>query len=201
MINGESTTSPARWLIIGLGNPGAEYEKTRHNIGAALVTSIAAGSGVKFTSHKSRANVAEFKLGYGLSAPTIVLAILRCYMNESGGPTKSLADFFKVSGEKIIVAHDELDIPFQSLRIKFGGGDNGHNGLKSISSALGSGDYFRIRLGIGRPPGNQDPADFVLKPFNASERAELPDFFSRASTAIETLISHGLERAQQDFNR
>ena len=201
MINGESTTSPARWLIIGLGNPGAEYEKTRHNIGAALVTSIAAGSGVKFTSHKSRANVAEFKLGYGLSAPTIVLATLRCYMNESGGPTKSLADFFKVSGAKIIVAHDELDIPFQSLRIKFGGGDNGHNGLKSISSALGSGDYFRIRLGIGRPPGNQDPADFVLKPFNASERAELPDFFSRASTAIETLISHGLERAQQDFNR
>ena len=156
---------------------------------------------VKFSSHKSRANVAEFKLGYGLTAPTLVLATLRCYMNESGGPTKSLADFFKVTGEKIIVAHDELDIPFQSLRIKFGGGDNGHNGLKSITSALGSGDYFRIRLGIGRPVGNQDPADFVLKPFNASERAELPDFFSRASTAIETLINHGLERAQQDFNR
>ena len=201
MINGERSTSPARWLVIGLGNPGTEYEKTRHNIGTSLITSIAAGAGVKFTSHKSRANVAEFKLEYGLSAPTLVLATLRCYMNESGGPTKSLADFFKVSGEKIIVAHDELDIPFQSLRIKFGGGDNGHNGLKSITSALGSGDYFRIRLGIGRPVGNQDPADFVLKPFNASERAELPDFFSRASTAIETLINHGLERAQQDFNR
>lgn len=122
-------------------------------------------------------------------------------MNESGGPTKALADFYKVKGTHIIVAHDELDIPFQSLRLKFGGGDNGHNGLKSITSALGSADYFRLRLGIGRPPGTQDPADFVLKPFNSTERAELPDFFSRSINAIETLIEHGLERAQQDFNR
>ena len=201
MINGERSTSPARWLVIGLGNPGTEYEKTRHNIGTSLITSIAAGAGVKFTSHKSRANVAEFKLGYGLSAPTLVLATLRCYMNESGGPTKSLADFFKVSGEKIIVAHDELDIPFQSLRIKFGGGDNGHNGLKSITSALGSGDYFRIRLGIGRPVGNQDPADFVLKNFSSVEKPELPDFISRGSEAIEYLIKNGLTAAQGAFNK
>lgn len=197
----EGSSSPARWLIIGLGNPGAEYEKTRHNIGAMVVKAMAQSADARFTSHKARADVAEFKLGRGISVPTITLATLRCYMNESGGPTKALADFYKAKGAHIIVAHDELDIPFQSLRLKFGGGDNGHNGLKSITSALGSADYFRLRLGIGRPPGTQDPADFVLKPFNSSERAELPDFFSRSINAIETLIEHGLERAQQDFNR
>lgn len=197
----EGSSSPARWLIIGLGNPGAEYEKTRHNIGAMVMKAMAQSADARFTSHKARADVAEFKLGRGISVPTITLATLRCYMNESGGPTKALADFYKVKGTHIIVAHDELDIPFQSLRLKFGGGDNGHNGLKSITSALGSADYFRLRLGIGRPPGTQDPADFVLKPFNSTERAELPDFFSRSINAIETLIEHGLERAQQDFNR
>lgn len=197
----EGSSSPARWLIIGLGNPGAEYEKTRHNIGAMVVKAMAQSADARFTSHKARADVAEFKLGRGISVPTITLATLRCYMNESGGPTKALADFYKVKGTHIIVAHDELDIPFQSLRLKFSGGDNGHNGLKSITSALGSADYFRLRLGIGRPPGTQDPADFVLKPFNSTERAELPDFFSRSINAIETLIEHGLERAQQDFNR
>lgn len=197
----EGSSSPARWLIIGLGNPGAEYEKTRHNIGAMVVKAMAQSADARFTSHKARADVAEIKLGRGISVPTITLATLRCYMNESGGPTKALADFYKAKGAHIIVAHDELDIPFQSLRLKFGGGDNGHNGLKSITSALGSADYFRLRLGIGRPPGTQDPADFVLKPFNSSERAELPDFFSRSINAIETLIEHGLERAQQDFNR
>lgn len=197
----EGSSSPARWLIIGLGNPGAEYEKTRHNIGAMVMKAMAQSADARFTSHKARADVAEFKLGRGISVPTITLATLRCYMNESGGPTKALADFYKVKGTHIIVAHDELDIPFQSLRLKFSGGDNGHNGLKSITSALGSADYFRLRLGIGRPPGTQDPADFVLKPFNSTERAELPDFFSRSINAIETLIEHGLERAQQDFNR
>lgn len=197
----EGSSPPARWLIIGLGNPGAEYEKTRHNIGAMVVKAMAQSADARFSSHKARADVAEFKLGRGISVPTITLATLRCYMNESGGPTKALADFYKVKGTHIIVAHDELDLPFQSLRLKFGGGDNGHNGLKSITSALGSADYFRLRLGIGRPPGTQDPADFVLKPFNSTERAELPDFFSRSINAIETLIEHGLERAQQDFNR
>jgi len=201
MNTGESSTSHTRWLIIGLGNPGAEYEKTRHNIGASVVTAMAASAGVRFTSHKSRADVAEYKLGQGVSVPTIVLAKLRCYMNESGGPTKSLADFYKIPSERIIIAHDELDIPFQSLRIKLGGGDNGHNGLKSITNALGSADYYRLRVGIGRPPGSQDPADFVLKPFNSSERSELPDFYSRSISALETLITYGLERAQQDFNR
>ena len=195
-----SSSTSARWLIIGLGNPGTEYERTRHNIGATVIKAMADAAGVRFSSHKSRSDVAEYKLGKGGSVPSLVLATLRCYMNESGGPTKSLADFYKVSGDHIIIAHDELDIPFQSIRLKFGGGDNGHNGLKSITSALGSSDYFRVRLGIGRPPGAQDPADFVLKPFNAAERSELPDFCSRSISAIEALITQGLESAQQNFN-
>lgn len=190
-----------RWLLIGLGNPGEEYEKTRHNVGAMLAAHMAATAGTKFTSHKARANVAEFRLGVGGDAPAIVVATLRCYMNDSGGPTKSLADFYKIAGDHIIVAHDELDIPYQSTRVKFGGGDNGHNGLKSITSALGSGDYFRLRLGIGRPPGQQDPADFVLKPFSSAERKTLGDFLTTGEQAAESLIRFGLEKTQQNFNK
>lgn len=201
MNNGATIYAPERWLIIGLGNPGPEYERTRHNIGATFVKAMADVAGARFSSHKSRADIAEYKLGQGGFVPTIVLATLRCYMNESGGPTKSLADFYKISGDHIVVAHDELDIPFQSIRVKFGGGDNGHNGLKSITSALGSSDYYRLRLGIGRPPGAQDPSDFVLKPFNSTERNEIPDFCTRGINAVETLITKGLERAQQDFNK
>ena len=201
MVSGASMMTPLRWLIIGLGNPGPEYERTRHNIGATFVRAMAAAAGARFSSHKSRADVAEYKLGLGSEVPTLILATLRCYMNESGGPTKSLADFYKISGDHIIVAHDELDIPFQSLRLKYGGGDNGHNGLKSITSALSSSDYYRLRLGIGRPPGTQDPADFVLKPFSSIERDEIPDFCTRAIGAAETLITQGLERSQQEFNQ
>ena len=190
-----------RWLLIGLGNPGEEYEKTRHNVGAMLATHMATSSGTKFTSHKARANVAEFRFGVGGDAPAIVVATLRCYMNDSGGPTKSLADFYKIAGDHIIVAHDELDIPYQATRVKFGGGDNGHNGLKSITSALGSGDYFRLRLGIGRPPGQQDPADFVLKPFSSAERKSLEDFLTTGEQAAESLIRYGLEKTQQNFNK
>ena len=140
-------------------------------------------------------------LGLGGEAPAIVVATLRCYMNESGGPTKSLADFYKIAGNHIIVAHDELDIPYQSTRVKFGGGDNGHNGLKSITSALGSSDYFRLRLGIGRPPGQQDPADFVLKPFSSAERKTLEEFLTTGEQAVESLIRFGLEKTQQNFNK
>lgn len=190
-----------RWLVIGLGNPGTDYEKTRHNIGAMLVASLVEQKELRLTSHKSRANVAEYKIGVGSDLQSVVLATLRCYMNESGGPTKALADFYKVKGDRIIVAHDELDIPFKSTRIKYGGGDNGHNGLKSITSAFGSSDYFRLRLGIGRPTGNQDPADFVLKSFGSSERKELSEFLNHASEAVESLIERGLERTQQDFNK
>ena len=190
-----------RWLVVGLGNPGEEYEKTRHNIGAMLAHQMASAASAKFSSHKARANVAEFRLGVGVDTPSIVVATLRCYMNESGGPTKALSDFYKVRGDHIIIAHDELDIPFQATRVKFGGGDNGHNGLKSITSALGTADYFRIRLGIGRPPGQQDPGDYVLKPFASSERKELSDFLTTAAHAVETLIKDGLEKTQQNFNK
>lgn len=189
-----------RWLVIGLGNPGAEYEKTRHNIGAMLVAHMAEVNRTKFNSHKARANVSEFRLGVGVDAPALIIATLRCYMNESGGPTKALADFYKIPGDHLIIAHDELDIPFSSIRVKFGGGDNGHNGLKSITSAMGSADYFRLRLGIGRPPGTQDPADFVLKPFNSTERGQLTDFMIKSADAVESLVQFGLGKTQQNFN-
>ena len=189
-----------RWLVIGLGNPGAEYEKTRHNIGAMLVAYMAEVNRTKFNSHKARANVSEFRLGVGVDAPALIIATLRCYMNESGGPTKALADFYKITGDHLIIAHDELDIPFSAIRVKFGGGDNGHNGLKSITSAMGSADYFRLRLGIGRPPGTQDPADFVLKPFNSTERGQLTDFMIKSADAVESLVQFGLGKTQQNFN-
>jgi len=185
-----------RWIVIGLGNPGQEYERTRHNIGAMVAVELAKRSGKKLSSHKSRANLAEYKLASGDS---IAVATLRSYMNESGGPTKSLMDFYKAKSDHLIVIHDELDIPFEAIRIKQGGGDNGHNGLKSITKVLGP-EYFRLRMGIGRPLGNQDPADFVLKPFSANERKNLELFVTKGADAIEALISEGLERAQANFN-
>ena len=193
--------SPNRWLLIGLGNPGKEYEKTRHNIGAALISEYAKKAGVKFSSHKSRADIAEISIGVGAQRVLLIAATLRCYMNESGGPTSSLANFFKVNSDHIIIAHDELDIPFQSIRVKYGGGDNGHNGLKSVTSGLSSSDYYRIRLGIGRPIGEQDPADFVLKPFSSAERKDLDLFLQRGIDAVELLITQGIEKAQNAFNK
>ena len=187
--------SKESWIVIGLGNPGPEYERTRHNIGAMVINQLAIQNGAKFSNHKSRANVAQFKI----AGTSVVAATLRCYMNESGGPTKSLTDYFKVKSEHLIVVHDELDIPFQAIRLKQGGGDNGHNGLKSITGAMGP-EYFRIRMGIGRPIGRQDPADFVLKPFSADERKELPIFVENGASAITTLITNGLTKAQSEFN-
>ena len=187
--------SKERWLVVGLGNPGAEYERTRHNIGAMAVSQLANSNSAKFTSHKSRADIAEFKI----NGTAIVAAKLRCYMNESGGPTKFLADYFKVKPDHLIAIHDELDIPFAAIRLKIGGGDNGHNGLKSITKLFGA-DYFRIRMGIGRPIGAQDPADFVLKPFSSQEREALEDFVSKGASAVEALITDGLDIAQTRFN-
>lgn len=187
--------SKESWIVIGLGNPGQEYERTRHNIGAMVINQLAMQNGAKFSNHKSRANVAQFKI----AGTSVVAATLRCYMNESGGPTKSLTDYFKVKSDHLIVVHDELDIPFQAIRLKQGGGDNGHNGLKSVTGVLGP-EYFRIRMGIGRPIGRQDPADFVLKPFSADERKELPNFVENGVSAITTLITDGLTKAQSEFN-
>lgn len=188
--------SKESWIVIGLGNPGAQYERTRHNIGAMVINQLAIQNNAKFSNHKSRSDIAQFKLA-GIS---VVAATLRCYMNESGGPTKGLTDYFKVKSDRLIVVHDELDIPFEAIRLKQGGGDNGHNGLKSITSVLGA-DYFRIRMGIGRPVGQQDPADFVLKPFSATEKKVLPDFVAKGASSIESLITQGLVDAQSSFNR
>jgi PTH1 family peptidyl-tRNA hydrolase len=183
-----------RWLVVGLGNPGPEYEKTRHNVGQLVVDLISNSN--KFSKHKSGMDISEVKCADQI----LVLAKSRSYMNESGGPTKSLADFYKILPNQIIVIHDELDLPFDNLRLKLGGGDNGHNGLKSISASLNSSEYFRIRMGIGRPIGQQDPADFVLKPFSKDERDNLDEFLDQGVGAIKALVIDGLDKAQTAFN-
>ena len=188
------------WLVVGLGNPGEKYAATRHNIGAMVVDELASRHSVKFSSHKSRCDIAGYKLGIGDQMHSIILAKSHSYMNESGGPIKALAQFYSVEPATIIVLHDELDIAFATIRSKVGGGDNGHNGLKSLSSAFNTPDYFRVRLGIGRPPGTQDPADFVLKTFSSVEKKELPEFISRGGDVVESLVTDGLERTQSRFN-
>lgn len=193
-------TDDARWLVVGLGNPGTEYANTRHNVGFLVADKLAARVGGKFSTHKSRADVLEGRLGVGHDALRIILAKPRTYMNESGGPVNALVSFFKVPLDHLIVVHDELDLPFETLRLKEGGGDNGHNGLKSITKSLASPNFFRIRFGIGRPQGSQDPADYVLKPFSSEERAILPVVLERAADAVEALIELGLEAAQQRYN-
>lgn len=191
------------WLVVGLGNPGPSYAGHRHNIGYAVADELARRLGSSWRAHKTgRADVVEGRLGApGTAAPRVVLARPRCYMNETGGPVKALATFYKVPTDRIIAIHDELDIDFGTLRTKFGGGDNGHNGLKSLRSSLGSGDFYRVRAGIGRPPGRQSPADFVLSNHTSTERKELPFQVDSAADAVECLIKAGLELTQQRFNR
>jgi len=188
------------WLVVGLGNPADEYSSTRHNIGQMVVDALAIRHSARWTTHKSRTEVAAFKIGVGADAASVIVAKSRGYMNESGGPIKALAAFYKVTPAKIIAIHDELDIPFAAIRSKFAGGDNGHNGLKSLTSAFGSPEYFRVRMGIGRPQGHQDPADFVLKPFASAEKKTLPEFIARGADTVESLITQGLETTQQNFN-
>ncbi|MCW2782334.1 MAG: peptidyl-tRNA hydrolase [Marmoricola sp.] len=191
------------WLVVGLGNPGPTYAGTRHNIGYLVTDELARRMGSPFRAHKSgRAEVVEGRLTpAGTPGPRIVLMRARGYMNESGGPVSTLAKFYKVEPDHIIAIHDELDIPFGTLRVKFGGGDNGHNGLKSMRASLGTGDFFRVRAGIGRPPGRQEPADFVLSSYSSVERKELPFQIDTAADAVESLIDAGLDSTQQAFNR
>jgi PTH1 family peptidyl-tRNA hydrolase len=188
------------WLVVGLGNPGDQYAATRHNIGQMVIDALAKRHSIKLSSHKSRTEIAAYKLGVGADAHSIILGKSKGYMNETGGPIKALANFYSVEPNKIIALHDELDIPFAAIRTKIAGGDNGHNGLKSMTSAFGTAEYFRIRLGIGRPMGEQDPADFVLKAFSKVEQKELDEFISRSADAVESLITHGLDLTQQNFN-
>jgi PTH1 family peptidyl-tRNA hydrolase len=192
------STSP--WLIVGLGNPGEQYAATRHNVGQMVIDELAKRHNVKLGSHKSRTDIAAYKLGVGVDALSVILAKSHSYMNESGGPVKALAQFYSVEPEKIIVLHDELDIPFAAIRSKIAGGDNGHNGLKSLTSSLGTAEYFRVRLGIGRPMGQQDPGDFVLKVFSKEEKKDLGEFLDRGADVVESLMEKGLEFTQQRFN-
>ncbi|WP_328529010.1 aminoacyl-tRNA hydrolase [Nocardioides sp. NBC_00368] len=192
------------WLVVGLGNPGPTYAGHRHNIGYLVTDELANRLGSKWRAHKSgRADVVEGRLRGttpGVPGPRVVLARARTYMNESGGPVKALATFYKVQPDHVIAIHDELDIAFDTMRVKLGGGDNGHNGLKSMRSSLGTGDFHRVRVGIGRPPGRQEVHDFVLSNFSTTERKVLPFVVDTAADAIETLITEGLEKTQQKFN-
>jgi PTH1 family peptidyl-tRNA hydrolase len=184
------------WIVVGLGNPGPHYVGNRHNAGYLVAELLAERVGGKFKAHKARADVVETRFG----EDRVVLAKPRSYMNESGGPVAALRDFFKAPVERLIVVHDELDLPYGAIRLKLGGGDNGHNGLKSLRKSLGSGDFHRVRLGIGRPPGRQDPADWVLRDFSAAEQKDIDLHLERAADAVETLIADGLTAAQNTYN-
>lgn len=180
-------------LVVGLGNPGPAYAKTRHNIGFMVADVLAARIGSAFKVHKKSG--AEVITGRLAGAP-VVLAKPRCFMNESGRQVGPLAKFYSVPPARIVVIHDELDIDFGRIRLKVGGGEGGHNGLRSVASALGSKDFQRVRIGVGRPPGRKDPAAFVLEAFTAAERAEVTTICEQAADATELLIAQGLEPAQ-----
>jgi len=188
------------WLVVGLGNPGDQYAATRHNVGQMVIDHLVKRHNLKLSSHKSRTDIAAYKLGVGGEAHSVILAKSNSYMNESGGPIKALATFYSVEPAKIIVLHDELDIPYAAIRAKIAGGDNGHNGLKSLTSSFGTADYLRIRLGIGRPLGQQDPGDFVLKQFSKEEKKDLEEFIDRGADCVEFLIEKGLDLTQSKFN-
>ncbi|MHA6796716.1 aminoacyl-tRNA hydrolase [Pseudonocardia bannensis] len=189
--------APGPALVVGLGNPGPDYAETRHNVGFGVVDLLAArAGGGRFKAHRSNADVFEGRL----AGRRVVLAKPRTYMNVSGGPVAGLAKYFSVPAEDIIVVHDDLDLGFGVIRLKRGGGEGGHNGLRSISSSIGTRDYLRLRFGIGRPPGRQDPADFVLKRFSAAERKDLEFAVDLAADAAEALLREGLEPAQNRFH-
>jgi peptidyl-tRNA hydrolase, PTH1 family len=183
-------------LVVGLGNPGPRYAANRHNVGFLVVDELAARIGGTFKGHKGGADVLEGRL----AGRRVVLAKPRSFMNVSGGPVVGTARFFKVDPADLVVVHDELDIPFATVRLKLGGGENGHNGLRSISKSLGTRDYLRVRFGIGRPPGRMDPADFVLRDFSATERKELAFSVDHCADATEALVGKGLEAAQNLFH-
>lgn len=192
----------AVWLVVGLGNPGPKYAGNRHNVGAMALDALAADLGTRFSSHRSRAEVSEVRLPPlgGRPGPRAVLAKPSSYMNESGGPVSGLVKFFKIPPATVLVVHDELDLPFGEVRLKRGGGEAGHNGLRSISQSLGTKEYCRVRVGVGRPPGRQDPADYVLKDFPGSQREEVALLVGDAVDAVLGVLRDGWERAQGVVN-
>jgi PTH1 family peptidyl-tRNA hydrolase len=202
----ETAAGAEPWIVVGLGNPGPAYAGHRHNVGYLVADELARRLGAPFKAHKgTRTDLVEGRLAHhqlspGVPGPRLVVVRPRCYMNEIGGPTKALLSFYKVGSERLVAVHDELDIPFDTMRVKFAGGDNGHNGLRSIRSSLGTGDFYRVRVGIGRPSGRQDPADFLLSNYSSTERKELPFQVDRAADAVESLLTLGLAETQQRFN-
>src|SRR3954470_21966333 len=178
------------WLVVGLGNPGPGYASTRHNVGQMVLDELASRGRLTFKTHKTNATVAEGRLTPG--GPRFVLAKPNTYMNVSGGPVSQLLRFYSLDVSHLIVVHDELDIPFDSIKLKSGGGHGGHNGIRDIASAIGTPDFARVRVGIGRPPGRQPAADFVLRDFSGEERKVLPNLLSDAADAVELLASSGL---------
>lgn len=187
------------WCVVGLGNPGPTYAANRHNLGQMVLDELARRTGAHLAAHRTRNVLAEARLGMlpgGVPGPRVVLAKPTTYMNTSGGPVKALASYFDVPAERVVVVHDELDIPFGELRLKIGGGEGGHNGLRDISKALGTKDYVRVRAGVGRPPGRMDTADYVLKDFGTTERKELPFLIDSAADAVEAIVTEGLIAAQ-----
>ena len=189
----------APWLVVGLGNPGKEYAANRHNVGFMVADLLAARIGAKFgRSKRVHAEVAEGRLGFG--GPKLILIKPLTFMNLSGAPVVALAQFFKVPVENVIAVHDELDVPFGQVRAKRGGGEGGHNGLRSMSKSLATKEYARVRFGIGRPPGRQEPADYVLSDFAGAERKELEFLVDRAADVVEAVVTEGVEWAQNKYH-
>ncbi|MFF3065783.1 aminoacyl-tRNA hydrolase [Oerskovia sp. NPDC057915] len=191
------------WLVVGLGNPGPTYAGNRHNVGHMVLDVLAGRAGATFSAHKARAAVAEARLGVlpgGAPGPRVLLAKPSTYMNTSGGPVAGLAQYFGIDPDHVIVVHDEVDIPFGDVKLKSGGGEGGHNGLRDITKALGTRDYVRVRAGVGRPPGRMDTADHVLKNFSGAEAKELPFLLDDAADAVEMVLTEGLLAAQGKFH-
>jgi PTH1 family peptidyl-tRNA hydrolase len=192
------------WLVVGLGNPGPGYAGHRHNVGQMALAelahrvSVSSNGTASFKSHKANATVAEVRLSPG--GPKLILAKPNSFMNLSGGPVAQLLRFYDLDASRLIVLHDELDLPFDTVRLKSGGGHGGHNGIRDIAAAIGTPDFVRVRIGIGRPPGRQDAADFVLRPFTGAEREVLPSLLSDAVDATELVITDGLLAAQTRFH-
>ncbi|GAB3088902.1 aminoacyl-tRNA hydrolase [Isoptericola nanjingensis] len=192
------------WLVVGLGNPGPKYAGNRHNVGQMVLDLLAERTGARFSRHaRTQAAVAETRLGVlpgGRPGPRVVLAKPTTYMNTSGGPVAGLVKYYGVDPAQVVVVHDEVDIPFDTIKLKSGGGEGGHNGLRDITKALGTKDYVRVRVGVGRPPGRMDTADHVLKDFSATERKDLPILVDDAADAVEMVLAEGLLAAQGKFH-
>jgi PTH1 family peptidyl-tRNA hydrolase len=183
-------------LIVGLGNPGASYAGNRHNVGFMVLDELARRVGGRFTSHKAGADLLEARL----AGRRAIMARPRSFMNISGPAVAGTARYFKIPATDVVVIHDDLDLDYGVLKLKRGGGEGGHNGLRSISACLGSKDYLRVRFGIGRPPGRMDPADFVLRDFSPVQRRELDLLVDRCADAVEQLIVQGLTATQNQLH-